>query len=139
MFNLTGDVIDPNNVRNAVRRSEAGALVVFEGVTRNHHEDREVIRLEYEAYASMAESQMAEIGRQVQLRWPDVRIAMQHRLGVVAVGEASVVIAVSAPHRGPAYEASQFAIEELKRRVPIWKREVYADGSIWKANREVSP
>ncbi len=137
MFSLIDGVIDPTVVRHAVQRPEAGAVVVFEGATRNHHKGREVVRLEYEAYASMAESEMADIGRRAKRRWPEVRVAIQHRVGVVAIGETSVAIAVSAPHRGAAYEASRFAIDELKCRVPIWKREVYADGSTWKANTEV--
>jgi molybdopterin synthase catalytic subunit len=97
-----------------------------------------VERLEYEAYGGMAEREMAQIGSRIADRWPGVRVAMVHRLGVVAVGEASVVIAVSAPHRGEAYAASRFAIDELKAHVPVWKKEVYADGSVWKANAEVT-
>lgn len=136
MVRLTETKIDIDAARAAVSRDEAGAVLVFEGVTRNHHDGRTVVRLEYEAYAGMAEAQMSAICTDVMERWPGARIAMIHRIGVVAVGEASVVIAVSAPHRDEAYAASRWAIDTLKAAVPIWKKEVYADGSVWKANAE---
>ena len=138
MFVLTPEEINVDLLRSAVARPEAGAVLLFEGTTRNHHDGRAVVRLEYEAYAGMAESKMAEIGQQVIDRWPDARVAMAHRTGVVPVGEASVVIATSAPHRDVAYAASRFAIDTLKAVVPVWKKEVYSDGSTWKANAEVS-
>ena len=136
MFALTTEMIQTNAVRNAVQRPKAGATIVFEGVTRNHHNGRTVERLEYEAYAGMAEAEMAKIGQAVQERWPEARTAIVHRVGLVPVGEVSVVIATSAPHRDTAYAASRFAIDTLKKTVPIWKREVYEDGSVWKANEE---
>ena len=138
MVELTESVIDVGAVREAVSRDEAGAVLVFEGGTRNHHDGRAVVRLEYEAYASMAKTQMSVICDTIASRWPGSRVAMIHRIGVVDVGEASVVIAVSAPHRDEAYAASRFAIDTLKASVPIWKKEVYADGSVWKANAEFS-
>ena len=138
MVELTEAVIDVGVVREAVSRDEAGAVLVFEGVTRNHHDGRAVVRLEYEAYASIAKTQMSVICDTIASRWPGSRVAMIHRIGVVDVGEASVVIAVSAPHRDEAYAASRFAIDTLKASVPIWKKEVYADGSVWKANAEFS-
>ena len=138
MVELTEAGIDVGVVREAVSRDEAGAVLVFEGVTRNHHDGRAVVRLEYEAYASMAKTQMSVICDTIASRWPGSRVAMIHRIGVVDVGEASVVIAVSAPHRDEAYAASRFAIDTLKASVPIWKKEVYADGSVWKANAEFS-
>ena len=135
---VTHEPIDSAAVSKAVRHEEAGAVIVFEGVTRNHHEGRRVVRLEYEAYEAMAQAHMQEIARRAFSQWPDIRMAMVHRVGVVAVGEASVVIAVSAPHRVQAYAASRFAIDELKATVPIWKKEVYDDGASWKANGEVT-
>ena len=138
MHAIVTEPIDASRVAAAVRRAEAGAVIVFEGVTRNHHDGRSVLRLEYESYAAMAESEMAAIAERIRLRWPEVRVAMVHRVGVVPVGEASVVIAVSAPHRAEAYAASQAAIDELKDRVPVWKKEVYADGEAWIANKEAS-
>ena len=136
MFFLTHEAIQTDGVRAAVQRPEAGATIIFEGVTRNHHDGRQVMRLEYEAYAGMAEAEMTKIGETVKKRWPDARVAIVHRVGVVPVGEVSVVIATSAPHRDTAYAASRFAIDTLKKTVPIWKREVYEDGSVWKANQE---
>lgn len=138
MFILTEDTIDVAKLRESVARPDAGAVLVFEGTTRNHHEGRTVVRLEYEAYPGMAEEQMATIGRQIVSRWPDARVAIAHRVGVVPVGEASVVIATSAPHRDAAYAANRFAIDTLKAKVPVWKKEVYSDGTIWKANAEVT-
>ena len=137
MYALTDQVINAAVLRSAVQRPEAGATIVFEGVTRNHHDGRTVVRLEYEAYSGMAESEMARIGRVVQEQWPDARLAIVHRVGVVPVGEVSVVIATRAPHRDEAYAANRFAIDSLKETVPIWKKEVYSDGSVWKANQEV--
>jgi len=137
MFALIDSVIDVQRVSDAVRRDESGAVITFEGVTRNHHDGKGVVHLEYEAYSGMAEAEMAAIGAQVLVQWPGARVAMVHRVGVVGVGEASVVIAVSAPHRDEAYAASRYAIDELKSKVPVWKKEVYADGSVWKANAEV--
>ena len=137
MYFLTKEAIDVSTLRESVERPEAGAVLVFEGTTRNHHDGRAVLRLEYEAYGGMAEDQMAQIGRQVASRWPDVRLSIAHRVGIVPVGEASVVIATSAPHRDAAYAANRFAIDTLKAVVPIWKKEVYSDGSVWKSNAEV--
>ena len=137
MFFLTTDAIDVSVLRASGERAEAGAVLVFEGTTRNHHQGREVVRLEYEAYEGMAKEQMARIGREVTGRWPEARVAIAHRVGVVPVGESSVVIATSAPHRDVAYAANRYAIDTLKAVVPVWKKEVYADGSVWKANAEV--
>ena len=137
MFFLTTDAIDVSVLRASVERAEAGAVLVFEGTTRNHHQGREVVRLEYEAYEGMAKEQMARIGREVTGRWPEARVAIAHRVGVVPVGESRVVIATSAPHRDVAYAANRYAIDTLKAVVPVWKKEVYADGSVWKANAEV--
>ena len=136
MFVLSEGPIDTAPLRDAVAHPGAGALLIFEGVTRDHFEGREVRRLEYEAYGPMAVLEMEAIGGEVCERWPGVRVAMAHRVGLVPIGEASVVIALSAPHREAAYLGSRFAIDSLKARVPIWKKEVYVDGSSWKANKE---
>ena len=138
MHAIVTEPLDASRVAAAVRRADAGAVIVFEGVTRNHHNGRPVIRLEYESYAPMAESEMVAIAKRIQRRWPEARVAMLHRVGVVPIGEASVIIAVSAPHRAEAYAASRVAIDELKARVPVWKKEVYADGEAWVANKEAS-
>ena len=137
MIALTDKPIDVQAVADVVRRDAAGAVIVFEGVTRNHHDGKQVVRLEYEAYLGMAESELETIAAELLERWPEARVAMVHRTGIVSLGEASVVIAVSSPHRDGAYAASRFAIDTLKASVPIWKKEVYSDGSVWKANAEV--
>lgn len=137
MYTLSHESLDLLAVESAVRHPGAGAVLSFRGDTREDFEGREVVRLEYEAYDQMALSEMEAIGVQVGERWPGARLAMAHRLGVVPVGEASVVISVSAPHRVACYEASRFAIDSLKAQVPIWKKEVYRDGSTWKGNNEV--
>ncbi len=109
-----------------------GAVLLFWGVVRNQNEGREVNGLEYEAYAEMAEAKLRGIVTEAAQRWGVGEIAVVHRVGKLNVGEASVGIAVAAPHREDAYEASRYVIEELKRRVPIWKREHYLDGpSAW--------
>jgi molybdopterin synthase catalytic subunit len=135
MLALTTNPIDVLAVNAAVRHSGAGAVLSFVGDTRDNFDGRRVVRLEYEAYDEMVLPEMARIQRDLIARWPAVRLAMVHRTGVVPVGQASVVIAVSAPHRDEAYAASRFAIDTLKTRLPIWKREVYADGSTWKENQ----
>lgn len=136
MIDLNDGVLDESAVRAAVSRPGAGAILVFHGVTRDNFAGRGVRRLEYEAYPEMAIAQMRAIADEASERWTGVRVAMSHRTGVVPVEEASVLIAVSSPHRGDAYEASRFCIDTLKARVPIWKREIYDDGSAWKANAE---
>ncbi|RME21562.1 MAG: hypothetical protein D6798_17835 [Deltaproteobacteria bacterium] len=136
MIGLTDDVIDARALEAAVARPEAGAILTFHGVTRNNFEGRPVRGLVYEAYAAMAVPEMERIAAEAMARWPEVRVAMVHRTGTLDVGEASVVIAVSAPHRDAAYEAGRFAIDALKERVPVWKKELYDDGAAWKANAE---
>ena len=106
--------------------------MIFSGVVRNQTDGRPVKYLEYEAHAPMAEVKMREIGRTVRSRWPGVRrIAMLHRTGRLEIGEASVLIAVSAAHRGDAFEACRYAIDTLKRTVPVWKKEHFEDGEVW--------
>jgi molybdopterin synthase catalytic subunit len=112
-----------------VTAPDDGAALLFWGVVRNHHQGRDVTHLEYRAYAPMAEREMLRIAREAQDRFGvgDVRIV--HRVGRLEVGEASVGISVASAHRGDAYAASRYLIEELKRRVPVWKREGYTDGT----------
>lgn len=136
MFEIVTDPIDPRRVEAAVAHPGAGAVLTFAGTTRDSFEGRRVVGLSYEAFAEMAVPEMRAIADRAVERWPGVRVAMVHRIGEVPVGEASVVISVSAPHRGPAYDASRFAIDALKERVPVWKKERYEDGSTWKQNAE---
>jgi molybdopterin synthase catalytic subunit len=113
-----------------------GALSLFVGVVRNENGGRPVLRLEYEAYEEMALALMAEIEAEVKARWPVTEVRMVHRLGPMAIGEASVAVAVASPHRAEAFAACRHAIDTLKARVPIWKKEFYADGSLWLQNQE---
>jgi molybdopterin synthase catalytic subunit len=131
MIDLVRQRIDPALLEAAVSDGSAGAFCVFHGVTRNQHLGRAVTHLEYEAYPEMALPALRDIAAEVAERWPGARVAMVHRLGRVQVGEASVVIAVSTPHRAEAFEACRHAIDSLKTRVPIWKKEFWADGSAW--------
>lgn len=135
MLCLVDGPIDVAAARRAVDAPGNGCVIVFEGVGRDTFEGRRVARLEYEAYAEMAEPVLSRIAGEIADRWPGVRVAMVHRTGTVAIGEPSVVIAVGAPHRAEGYEASRYAIEALKARLPVWKKEIYEDeGSAWKAN-----
>jgi molybdopterin synthase catalytic subunit len=134
MLRIVDGPIDVAAVRAAVSRPEAGAVLVFEGVARDSFDGRRVVELAYEAYVEMALPVLEAIASEITTAWPEVRIAMVHRTGRVAIGEPSVVIAVSSPHRAEGYEASRRAIEALKERLPVWKKEVYDDGSAWKAN-----
>ena len=130
--------LDLARIVEHVTDRSAGAIATFTGTTRDSFDGRVVVRLEYEGYIPMALREMQSICNEIRRRWPDVvRIAMAHRLGSCPVAEASVVIAISSPHRVAALDAARFAIDTLKGRVPVWKREVYADdGRVWKENRE---
>ena len=116
-----------------VVRPDCGATVTFTGTARDHAEGRPgVHRLEYEAYEEQAERRLSLVLAELRRRWPAVgRVALLHRTGVVEIGSAAVVVAVGAPHRGDAFEAGRFAIDELKRAVPIWKREAWDGGESW--------
>jgi molybdopterin synthase catalytic subunit len=126
---LTRDVIDPSALLRLVSRPAHGAVLLFLGVVREVNDGRDVTGIEYSAYESMAARELAAIVDEATSRFDAVDIAVEHRLGEVALEEASVGIAVAHAHRGVAYDASRWIIEELKRRVPIWKREHYTDGT----------
>jgi molybdopterin synthase catalytic subunit len=106
-----------------------GAITTFTGVVRNHHGGRAVDRLEYSAYDAMAEGECARIVAEAEARWP-VRVALQHRVGALAIGDLAVAIAVGSGHRAAAFEACRYLIETVKVRVPIWKKEFYTDGTV---------
>ena len=130
--------IDIAAVEGAVAGPRSGAVLLFLGTVRDHHRGRRVERLTYTAYRAMAEPQLGRIVDDLEAAG-EVRAAIVHRLGEVPVGEASVVIAVASPHREAAYDASRTALERLKREVPIWKREHYADGeSVWREEERLS-
>ena len=128
MFKITSEDIELGDVIRAVEAGDAGAIVHFLGVVRNNTEGREVSYLEYEAYPPMAEKKMAEIAQEIQEKWGLDRVAMIHRIGRLEIGEVSVAVAVASPHRKEAFEACRYAMNRLKQIVPIWKREVWADG-----------
>jgi molybdopterin synthase catalytic subunit len=130
-FALTRQTIDTPAIARQLLRGEDGAVVDFEGVVRNNTKGRATKFLDYECYEPMAVKMMAEIGREIAGAFAIGRIAMVHRLGRLEIGEASVVIVVTAPHRKPAFEAALEGINRLKRIVPIWKKEHFADGEVW--------
>jgi molybdopterin synthase catalytic subunit len=140
LIRVTAEPLSADALADVVTVPEAGGVVVFLGVVRNNNAGRRVVALEYEAHVPMAEAKMKEIGEAVYRRWPDVKqVAMAHRIGRLGIGDASVVIAVSAAHRQQAFEACHFAIDRLKETVPIWKREIFEDGAVWVGLQGESP
>lgn len=132
MYKITGEPIDADDVYRTVLRDQDGAVVVFHGVVRDHSDGGRAVRyLDYEAYPEMAEARMRAIGEEIARRWNVTDVAMVHRVGRVEIGETSVVVAVASPHRGEAFDACEYAIDTLKATVPIWKKEVFADGEVW--------
>jgi molybdopterin synthase catalytic subunit len=138
IYQLVREPIDMATLVRDVRAAEDGAIVTFDGFVRNQSHDRATRYLDYEAYESMALAKMREIGAQMHEKYRIHRVAMVHRLGRLEIGETSVFIAVSAAHRAPAFDACRFAIDTLKRTVPIWKKEYFEDGAVW-ADGELPP
>ena len=130
-FRLTAEPLSLDAAVQEVRRDEAGAVATFTGTVRNRSRGRDVVSLEYEAYEGMAEQTMAELAAELAARYDVCEIAIHHRVGRVEIGEASVVIAVSAPHRADALAACKDAIDTLKQTVPLWKKELYEGGEEW--------
>lgn len=128
---LTEAPIEAAAVEALVRGPDRGAVLTFVGTVRDHTGAARVERLEYEAYGSMAVKQLEAICAEVDAKWPGTRLAVRHRLGALTVGEVAVVIAVSAPHRAETFEACRHVIERLKEDVPIFKKEIRADGTLW--------
>ena len=131
LFEVTPDPLSVDSLVDVVLTAGDGAVVTFIGTVRDNNEGRGVLALEYEAYPDMAEAEMAHIGLEMLEKWGLHGIAMRHRTGKLAVGEISVVIATSSPHRREAFEACGEALDLLKERVPVWKKEYYADGTHW--------
>ena len=130
-FRLTRDPIPTHDLTRQLTAPEDGAVVVFEGVVRNHSRDGKTLFLEYEAYEPMALRKMEEIGREMREKFPVDGIGMIHRLGRLEIGETSVAIVVTSAHRAAAFEACRYAIDRLKQIVPIWKKEHFEDGAVW--------
>lgn len=138
IYQLVREPIDMVALARHVRAPEDGATVTFDGFVRDHSQNRPTLYLDYEAYESMAVAKMREIGAQLHEKFAIHRVAMVHRLGRLEIGETSVFIAVSAAHRSAAFDACRFAIDTLKRTVPIWKKEYFEDGAVW-ADGELPP
>lgn len=144
LIDITSEPFTIGSLSARVVRSDTGAVASFSGTTRDNFDGKRVLRLEYEAYVPMAEAEMRRICATMRSKWDLKVIAMTHRTGLVPIGEPSIEIAVSSPHRRDSLEAVHFAIDELKARVPIWKKEVYDEpeaqepSAAWKANAEWS-
>ena len=128
---LTDDAIDSASLAKKTMRPSDGACVVFEGVVRNHHDGKSVESIFYDAYRPMAEKEIDTVIRAVQIDHPDVAIAVVHRLGHLNIGDVSIAIVSTAPHRAEAYSASRAVIDRIKETVPIWKKERGPDGEEW--------
>ena len=131
LFELTADPIDARRLEAAVAHAGAGAICTFTGVVRDNSRGHSVTELDYEAYTEMATAQMRKIGDEIAEQWPEARVAMAHRTGKLQIGDASVVVSVSCPHRAEAIAACKWGIDRLKETVPIWKKEHAADGTYW--------
>lgn len=129
MITLTRDEIDTQALLESVRSPRSGAVVLFLGTVREMTNGRQTLALDYDAYPEMAEAKMAELEREAREKWPVNGLEIVHRLGHLELGDASVAVAVSCPHRDQAFEAGRFLIDELKVRVPIWKKENWSDGT----------
>lgn len=139
-FLVTAAVLDREALRELVRIDASGAIVLFEGVVRDHHEGHTVLRLEYEAYASMAERQLAAVAAEVRAAFPELHgIAIHHRTGMLEIGEVSLLIAVSAAHRHEAFAASERVVDRVKETVPVWKKEYGPDGATWQEGIAPTP
>ncbi|MFN7119031.1 MAG: molybdenum cofactor biosynthesis protein MoaE [Saprospiraceae bacterium] len=128
---LTENTLMAQRCIDFVASGGAGAIDVFIGTVRDNTQSKRVIRLEYEAYAPMAISEMRKIAEQAVKKWHLLGVAIHHRVGILSIGEAAVIIAVSTPHRADAFTACQWMIDTLKQTVPIWKKEIFEDGEVW--------
>ena len=126
---LTELPIDLGRLHAAVQAPDRGGVAAFVGLVRDHHQGRAVLRLDYSAYGPMAEAECGRIVAEAEARWA-VAVALQHRVGALAIGDAAVAVVVASAHRDEAFAACRHVIEEVKRRVPVWKREYYADGTV---------
>ena len=138
IFLLVREAIQPRELLESLKAPEDGAIVVFDGFVRNNFKGRQTLYLEYEAYEPMAYAKMRAIGAEIRAKFAVHRIAIVHRLGRLEIGETSVLIAVSSAHRAAAFDACRYAIDTLKRSVPIWKKEYFAGGAVW-AEGEILP
>lgn len=131
MIKLSTEPIKVDQVINSVESADSGAINIFVGTVRNQTKEKRVVRLEFEAYEKMALNEMKRICETALKRWPVIKISIVHAVGILEIGDIPVVIAVSTPHRKASFEACEFVIDELKKTVPIWKREFFEDGEVW--------
>jgi len=131
MVALTREAIEAEKLVAAAKQAEDGAVVVFDGIVRNHSRGRRTLHLDYEVYEEMALRQMRELGRQASERFAVRRITIVHRLGRLEIGETSILIVVASAHRSAAFDACRWLIDTIKQTVPIWKKETFADGAVW--------
>lgn len=127
---LTEQPIRLDPLIDQVRAPDRGGIAIFLGLVRDHHQGKSVLGLDYSAYGPMAEAVTREIIREVESRESRVAVAVQHRIGALTIGDTAVAVVAAAAHRGAAFDACRYVIEELKKRVPVWKREMYVDGSV---------
>jgi len=131
VMRIRREPLSMDEVTRAVARPEAGAIATFLGTVRNFNDGRAVTLLEYEAYGTMAEAELGRVIEEIEREMPDVRVAATHRIGSLCVGDAAIVCAASAPHRGEAFVACRELVDRIKARLPIWKREHGPDGPYW--------
>jgi len=131
LFEITAQPISVDEVNRRVISLAVGSVVTFAGVVRGNNLGRQVRSLEYEAYPEMAEPILAQIGKEIQARWPVEQVAIVHRVGHLQIGEVSVVIAIASAHRQGAFEAGSYAIDRVKQIAPVWKKEYLDDGEVW--------
>ena len=131
MFKVTTDVLSIDEAYDTVRRPGCGAVALFIGTVRDHHDGKKVTKISYSAFKEMAEKEFAAIAAEAEKRWKVGEVYIAHRTGALQIGDASVVIAVSSAHRAEAFESCRYAIETLKKMAPIWKEEFYETGKAW--------
>ncbi|MDN4492593.1 molybdenum cofactor biosynthesis protein MoaE [Ureibacillus aquaedulcis] len=131
LFEIVDKPIDIEEVKQKVVSRDAGAILLFIGTVREFTKGKKTLHLEYQAYSPMAIKMFEQISKEIEERWPDVKIAITHRVGHLDISDIAVVIAVSSPHRKVAYEANEYAIDRIKQIVPIWKKEFWEDGTEW--------
>jgi molybdopterin synthase catalytic subunit len=138
-FRITSEPLDVAATAAEVETARSGAVTMFVGLVRDHNAGRQVIRLEYECYEPLAIKSFERIASEAEAHWPDVRLAIVHRVGTLGIGEASVAIAAASPHRAEAFAACRYAIERVKQIAPIWKREHFEGGEVWVEGATADP
>jgi molybdopterin synthase catalytic subunit len=131
LFIVTAEVLDAVGLSDRVAKPEAGAVVLFSGIVRDNNLGRRVEHLEYDAYPPLAERTLADIAVEARSQWELTEVAIHHRIGRLEIGEASLLVAVSAPHRAEAFHACHFCVDRVKQSVPVWKKEVWEGGESW--------